>query len=414
MGPCAGAFGFVFSPDGSKIRFTSPNGKLWEMTSQGTNLHEIIPNLRNSVSRCCGRWTPDGDFYIFTSVSSVNNPQNSFQIWALDERHGLRPPSAEPIQLTSGPIYWEPWSYPSKDGKKIFATGFTLRGELTRFEKKTGRPEVFLGGMSADMADFSRDGEFLTYVSFPDRTLWRSNRDGTGRQILAQFPYEFPSNPRWSPDARQIVYSSPAPQLGVPGNSISAMFIISSQGGTPSRLLPDDTDDEGDPTWSPDGKELVFGHGNNSRGRVEIEILDLESHKRTPLPHGPYPAFSPRWSPDGRYIACEAYLDRASTGLEVYDIKTRRWRVLVNHGSVNWPSWSHDSHSIYYLDGLGNHFSISRIAANGGAPQNIVDLKDFRTKGFWGFWLGLDPDDNPLLLRDAGTNEVYALTLERK
>jgi hypothetical protein len=28
-------------------------------------------------------------------------------------------------------------------------------------------------------------------------------------------------------------------------------------------------------------------------------------------------------------------------------------------------------------------------------------------------WFGLDPDDNPIMLRDAGTNEVYALTLER-
>ena len=32
----------------------------------------------------------------------------------------------------------------------------------------------------------------------------------------------------------------------------------------------------------------------------------------------------------------------------------------------------------------------------------------------YGFWFGLDPDDNPLLLRDEGTDEIYALTLERK
>jgi hypothetical protein len=32
----------------------------------------------------------------------------------------------------------------------------------------------------------------------------------------------------------------------------------------------------------------------------------------------------------------------------------------------------------------------------------------------FGFWLGLDPTDAPLLLRDVGTPNIYALTLERK
>jgi hypothetical protein len=34
--------------------------------------------------------------------------------------------------------------------------------------------------------------------------------------------------------------------------------------------------------------------------------------------------------------------------------------------------------------------------------------------GIFGFWLGLDPTDAPLLLRDVGTQIIYALTPERK
>jgi len=41
-------------------------------------------------------------------------------------------------------------------------------------------------------------------------------------------------------------------------------------------------------------------------------------------------------------------------------------------------------------------------------------LKDFRYTGTWGLWLGLDPTDAPLMLRDVGTSDIYALTLERK
>jgi len=39
----------------------------------------------------------------------------------------------------------------------------------------------------------------------------------------------------------------------------------------------------------------------------------------------------------------------------------------------------------------------------------VVDLKDFRQAGYWSVWLGMAPDDSPLLLRDTGTQDIYAL-----
>jgi hypothetical protein len=52
---------------------------------------------------------------------------------------------------------------------------------------------------------------------------------------------------------------------------------------------------------------------------------------------------------------------------------------------------------------------------SGGDEDRIVDLKEFRNMGWYaGGWLGLDPTDAPLLLRDTGTDEIYALTLEQK
>jgi hypothetical protein len=44
----------------------------------------------------------------------------------------------------------------------------------------------------------------------------------------------------------------------------------------------------------------------------------------------------------------------------------------------------------------------------------VADLKDFHFTGIFGFWLGLEPTDAPLLLRDVGTQNIYALTLERR
>jgi hypothetical protein len=44
--------------------------------------------------------------------------------------------------------------------------------------------------------------------------------------------------------------------------------------------------------------------------------------------------------------------------------------------------------------------------------ERIADLKNFRQAGFFNVWLGMAPDDSPLLLRDTGTQDVYALNFE--
>jgi hypothetical protein len=57
---------------------------------------------------------------------------------------------------------------------------------------------------------------------------------------------------------------------------------------------------------------------------------------------------------------------------------------------------------------------IYRVPATGGKAEKVVALRDSRDTNFEWKWWGLDPDDNPLILRDAGTYDVYALALERK
>ena len=114
-----------WSPDGSKIRFSWDN-RLWEMSSDGSGLHPLLPGWRPSSSQCCGRWTPDGKFFVFLSRGALFNYNGHLpasQLWVLDERRGLfRRTPTEPVQLTSGPIRWNS-PIPSKDGTKIFAHG---------------------------------------------------------------------------------------------------------------------------------------------------------------------------------------------------------------------------------------------------------------------------------------------------
>ena len=137
------------------------------MSSDGTGLHPLLPGWHTSVSQCCGRWTPDGKFFVFLSRGGFyahNGFVDASQLWVLDERRSLfRRAHTDPVQLTSGPIRWNT-PIPSKDGTKIFAHGVILRGELDRYDAQSGRPQPWLGGISADQVTFSRDGQFVAYV----------------------------------------------------------------------------------------------------------------------------------------------------------------------------------------------------------------------------------------------------------
>ena len=48
---------------------------------------------------------------------------------------------------------------PGKDGKKLFVVGRTYRGELTRYDAKSGQFSPYLSGISAEYLDFSKDGQ---------------------------------------------------------------------------------------------------------------------------------------------------------------------------------------------------------------------------------------------------------------
>ena len=102
------AYPLSWSPDGSTIRFSRDNLRsLWEITSSGSNLHQLLPAWHPSEQKCCGSWSPDGEFFAF--LSGPPGPEiPEAQIYALDERRGLfRQAAKDPIQLTSGPIRME-------------------------------------------------------------------------------------------------------------------------------------------------------------------------------------------------------------------------------------------------------------------------------------------------------------------
>ena len=380
-----------WSPDGSVLRFTLKDQKtnataLWQISADGRNARALFPGWHNPPAECCGVWTADGKHFLFSSQGSI---------WELAEGSGwLRKGNSEPIHLTSGPLaLFSP--LPSKDGKKLFVVGRRPRGELVRQEPGSDRLTPFLNGISVEHLAFSDDGRWVTYVSFPEGTLWRSKADGSERLQLSNPPL-YASLPRWSPDGKQIAFFSVTP--GKPPR----IYVVSADGGSPKELLPEDDHAQADPYWSPDGSSLIFGSAYASAS-VGIRILDMKTRALTTLPDS-RDLFSPRWSPDGRYIAA---VRRDSQNVLLFDRNKEKWSEIMQGRNVAFPNWSHDSKYIYFLSWPENP-GVFRMRISDSSVERVLNLQDFQPTGYWEDWLGLDPNDVPLLLRDTGLQDVYA------
>jgi Tol biopolymer transport system component len=350
----------------------------------------LLPGCSNPAQECCGDWTPDGKYFIFQS-----DHDGKTQIWAIPEKDGLfRKATREATQLTTGPLSYSR-AVPSVDGKRIFAIGSQPRGELVRFNQKSQQFEPYLSGISADSVDFSRDGQWVTYVSYPEGSLWRSKADGSERLQLT-FPSMQAFLPRWSPDQKQIVFTGLLP--GKPPRN----YIVSANGGNPQAARPEEqTTDEEDPNWSPDGASIVFWFNGT------INILDLRTHKVSVVP-GSTGFFSPHWSPDGRYIVA---MSGDARKLVLFDFKTQKWVELTTVNAA-YPNWSRDGSHVYFHS-VGSDPALYRVRISDHKLERIVGLKGVRlTIGIAGTWCGLGPDDSPLILRDVGTQEIYALDLQ--
>jgi Tol biopolymer transport system component len=277
------------------------------------------------------------------------------------------------------------------------------RGELVRYESSSRQFTPFLSGISAGELDFSRDGQWVAYVSYPERHLWRSRIDGSERQQLTESPVAA-SLPRWSPDSKQIVY------VDIQAGRSWKTFLISAQGGTPQDLF-DGKEAVVDPTWSPDGRRICFGLSPYSEaGSKKIYVLDLSSKPISTVP-GSDSLYSPRWSPDGRHLAA---LSSDSKKLLLYDFKTQKWTDWIDEpGAIGFPTWSRDSRYVYYDNTSTENSAFLRVKVGQTRSEFLIDLRDMHRYGKYGWaWSGLAADDSPLLVRDVSTDEIYSFDLE--
>jgi Tol biopolymer transport system component/DNA-binding winged helix-turn-helix (wHTH) protein len=406
------AFWLRWSPDGGVLRFTLLNGQnhttaLWEISSQGGEAHALLPGWNTPAAECCGSWTADGRYFVFQSTRDGNS-----NLWQMDDRPGLFV-SGEPVQITNGPLSYQA-PITSRDDDRIFFIGLNTRSELLSYDAKGSIFVPYASSLTnARRVEFSRDQQWVAWIQQDDGSLWRSRLNGSERVQLTAKPMQV-FMMHWSPDGRQIVL------MGREPGKTWKLYTVDTEGGHLQPLL-DESRNEADPDWSADGRTIVFGRlpelmAEESQPKA-IYLLDVNTKKVQQLP-GSEGLFSPRWSPDGRYIAAlsldQTRLMLYDTTAKAGDTTTKTWRVLAQENIAD-PVWSHDGKAIFFHDFVQEGQPIYRLAIADGRTERIAGLRDLRSADVVDYrFAGLALGDIPLVNARMSTANIYSAAIRQR
>ena len=172
------------------------------------------------------------------------------------------------------------------------------------------------------------------------------------------------------------------------------IYVMGTDGGNPRRLTNNPSDDWS-PSWSPDGKRIAFvsdrdGHVHPIRGRVaaEIYVMDADGGNQQRLTNNPSDDWSPSWSPDGKRIVFESDRDNdRNHNIEIYvmDADGGNLQRLTNNLTEDEdPAWSPDGERIAFSARREGHvvhnlditYEIYVMDTDGGNQQRLTENRN--------------------------------------
>ena len=394
------AFWPRWSPDGKVLRFTildtvNHTSSLWEIAKGQSVAHQILKQWSRAGSECCGAWTANGKNFVFEATRDGHS-----DLWKVDASL-----DTDPVRVTNGPLNFKA-PLPGRTGGEVFFIGQDIHSRLERYDAGQKQYVPVQGFLStAEHLSYSRDGRWVAWVD-PRSRLWRARSDGTEKVLLTP-PSMQVFTAAWSPDDTRVAFMSRSP------NQPWQIYMVHAEGGTPERLTQENRN-LGDPSFSPDGRDLVFGSVPELMGQSDasssLERLDLSTREVTTIPHteGMY---SPRWSPDGRYLTA---LTLEKKTLMLYDTRTNTWKSLATI-SADHPFWSKDSKSIYFHASFVDKKPIYQVSVVDGRMTAVADLNNFHVGSItFAEFSGVTPDDVPLMHVEVSSGNLYSFDLQQQ
>jgi Tol biopolymer transport system component len=376
----------VWSPDGKTIIFQnySPEGNfhIWSIDANGANPKELTTGPYDDREPA---WMPDGSAIVFSSDRSADG---QYKIWSYSIADG------QYQQLTKGPGA-ESNPLVSPDGKQL---AFADTGKLYVMALPSGTPTLAGTGT---VPSWNKDGSALLYQS-EGKAINIGGKDVVLNEDLFPFPV------RWLPDGRfvytadgkirlrdaaggglnEVPFSAKitvrrpvitatrdrgfnnlaqrqaigisAPVISPDGGSIAFVALndvwVMQIGQEPVRLT-NDTDRDGNPQWTADGKAVYFSTEKNNAGALAIDQIDIASKRRTRLASITGKSMvTPKMSPSGDRIAYSTL----SGQLELWDVASKSSQLILASVStqVSTPSWTPDGSKVMVVDNerINNRF----------------------------------------------------------
>lgn len=394
------AFWLRWSPDGQRLRMTiidaeSGTPSLWEYDAANHRTRPLAVGQRQLSSTCCGSWTPDGRYYVFQSYSD-----GFTDIWRMRGSGA----DGNPLRLTNGPLEFQsPAMGPGSN--RVFFTGTDYRREMLVYSSAEHRFLPLINNLgSAALIDYSRDRKWVAWLNASDNTLWRSRVDGTERLQLTTTSMPIFSI-KWSPDDQSLLL------MARKAGKQWAIYVIDANGGN-LRLAVEDSKGQADPNWFGDGNTILFGRVPDPMGGSETDAksllkVNLQTHTIEKIP-GSEGMFSPRLSPDERYIAALS-LDQKK--LMLFDTASQRWTTIVDGGASD-PVWSSDSRALFFQNFLEPGEPVYRIEIASGVVHQVATLADLLPADALDYRLvALAPGDYPIVSTQSSSVNIYSLEM---
>ncbi len=255
-----------WSPDGSKIAFTSSRSgdyEIWVMNADGSDRQRLT---RRSGWDGLPRWSPDGARIVFTGEIRDEEGLANFELFSINsDGSDLR-------QLTN-----------------------------TMSLKKHGEPASEEAGHSHhhdtawnSVPTWSPDGSLILFSSNRESEgvtpfLYTMNPDGSDQKKFGLFTAVDGSDPDWSPVTNKIVWTrGTAAKRDIWVMDASSPFPLLT-----AKKLTDNIDDNCQPVWSPDGTQIAFVSSAN--GKTDIYVMNADGANLHRLTYGKSNNVNPSW-----------------------------------------------------------------------------------------------------------------------
>ena len=219
-----------------------------------------------------------------------------------------------------------------------------------------------------------RDGHILN--NFWAYEIYVMDNDGGNQRNLTNNPAD-DRDPSWSPDGKRIVFMSNRDGHAKHGWLTSDIFVMDNEGDNQRNLTNNDRFDVS-PSWSPDGKRIAFV------GNGEIYVMDADGGNQQRLTENRNGDQDPVWSPDSKRIA---FMSNRAGNMEIYviDADGRNQRNLTNNDRFDEdPSWSPDGKRIAFTSWRnGENREIYVMDADGHNQRNLTNHPDADWHPVW-------------------------------